>query len=132
VAILSLGSRLADSLQAADDLAARGLSTTVADARFAKPLDLELLRGLAGSHDVLITIEEGSVGGFSSHVLHALASEGLLDGGLKVRPLTLPDRFIDHGSPVVQYAEAGLDAAAIVATALAALGQENVVSPVRA
>ena len=132
VAILSLGSRLADSLQAADDLAARGLSTTVADARFAKPLDLELLRGLAGSHDVLITIEEGSVGGFSSHVLHALASEGLLDGGLKVRPLTLPDRFIDHGSPVVQYAEAGLDAAAIVATALAALGQENAVSPVRA
>ena len=132
VAILSLGSRLADSLQAADDLAARGLSTTVADARFAKPLDLELLRGLAGSHDVLITIEEGSVGGFSSHVLHALASEGLLDGGLKVRPLTLPDRFIDHGSPVVQYAEAGLDAAAIVATALAALGQENTVSPVRA
>ena len=132
VAILSLGSRLAESMQAADDLAARGLSTTVADARFAKPLDLELLRALAGSHDVLITIEEGSVGGFSSHVLHALASEGLLDGGLKVRPLTLPDRFIDHDSPAVQYAEAGLDAAAIVATALAALGQENTVSPVRA
>jgi 1-deoxy-D-xylulose-5-phosphate synthase len=132
VAILSLGSRLADSLQAADDLAARGLSTTVADARFAKPLDLELLRSLAGSHDVLITIEEGSVGGFSSHVLNALANEGLLDGGLKVRPLTLPDRFIDHDSPAVQYAEAGLDAAAIVATALAALGQGNAVSPVRA
>ena len=132
VAILSLGSRLAESLKAAEDLAARGLSTTVADARFAKPLDLELLRSLAGSHDVLITIEEGSVGGFSSHVLHALASEGLLDGGLKVRPLTLPDRFIDHDSPEVQYAEAGLDAAAIVATALAALGQENAVSPVRA
>jgi 1-deoxy-D-xylulose-5-phosphate synthase len=132
VAILSLGSRLAESMRAADDLAARGLSTTVADARFAKPLDLELLRALAGSHDVLITIEEGSVGGFSSHVLHALASEGLLDGGLKVRPLTLPDRFIDHDSPAVQYAEAGLDAAAIVATALAALGQENTVSPVRA
>jgi 1-deoxy-D-xylulose-5-phosphate synthase len=132
VAILSLGSRLAESMRAADDLAARGLSTTVADARFAKPLDLELLRALAGSHDVLITIEEGSVGGFSSHVLHALASEGLLDGGLKVRPLTLPDRFIDHDSPAVQYAEAGLDAAAIVATALAALGQENSMSPVRA
>jgi 1-deoxy-D-xylulose-5-phosphate synthase len=132
VAILSLGSRLAESMQAADDLAARGLSTTVADARFAKPLDLELLRGLAGSHDVLITIEEGAVGGFSSHVLHVLASEGLLDGGLKVRPLTLPDRFIEHDNPAVQYAEAGLDASAIVATALAALGQENAVSPVRA
>ena len=132
VAILSLGSRLADSLNAADDLAARGLSTTVADARFAKPLDLDLLRRLATSHEVLITIEEGSVGGFSSHVLHALASEGLLDGGLKVRPMTLPDRFIDHDSPSVQYAVAGLDAAAITATALAALGQEYATSPARA
>ena len=132
VAILSLGGRLAESLNAADDLAARGLSTTVADARFAKPLDVDLLRRLAASHEVLITIEEGSVGGFSSHVLHALASGGMLDGGLKVRPMTLPDRFIDHNSPVIQYAEAGLDAAAIVTTALAALGQEHVVSPVRA
>ena len=132
VAILSLGSRLADSLNAADDLAARGLSTTVADARFAKPLDLDLLRRLAASHEVLITIEEGSIGGFSSHVLHALASEGLLDGGLKVRPMTLPDRFIDHDSPATQYADAGLDSAAIVATALAALGQEHLISPARA
>jgi 1-deoxy-D-xylulose-5-phosphate synthase len=132
VAILSLGSRLADSLSAADDLAARGLSTTVADARFAKPLDLDLLRRLAASHEVLITIEEGSIGGFSSHVLDALAREGLLDGGLKVRPMTLPDRFIDHDSPAIQYANAGLDTQAIVATALAALGQEYLISPARA
>jgi 1-deoxy-D-xylulose-5-phosphate synthase len=132
VAILSLGGRLAESLTAAEDLAARGLSTTVADARFAKPLDIDLLRRLAASHEVLITIEEGSIGGFSSHVLHALASEGMLDGGLKVRPLTLPDRFIDHDSPAVQYADAGLDATAIVATALAALGQEHAISPARA
>ena len=132
VAILSLGGRLADSLSAAEDLAARGLSTTVADARFAKPLDLDLLRRLARSHEVLITIEEGSIGGFSTQVLHALASEGLLDGGLKVRPMTLPDRFIDHDSPNKQYAESGLDSTAIVATALAALGQEYVISPARA
>jgi 1-deoxy-D-xylulose-5-phosphate synthase len=132
VAILSLGSRLADSLNAADDLAARGLSTTVADARFAKPLDLDLLRRLARSHEVLVTIEEGSIGGFSSHVLNALATEGLLDGGLKVRPMTLPDRFIDHDSPAVQYADAGLDTATIVATVLAALGQEYAVNPARA
>jgi 1-deoxy-D-xylulose-5-phosphate synthase len=132
VAILSLGGRLAESLTAAEDLAARGLSTTVADARFAKPLDIDLLRRLAASHEVLITIEEGSIGGFSSHVLHVLASEGMLDGGLKVRPLTLPDRFIDHDSPAVQYADAGLDAAAIVAAALEALGQEHAKSPARA
>jgi 1-deoxy-D-xylulose-5-phosphate synthase len=81
---------------------------------------------------VLITVEEGSIGGFSTQVLHALATEGLLDGGLKVRPLTLPDRFIDHDSPNKQYADAGLDATAIVAMALAALGQEHVVSPARA
>ena len=132
VAILSLGGRLKDSLAAAEDLASRGLSTTVADARFAKPLDLELVRRLAASHEVLITIEEGSVGGFSSHVLHALASEGLLDGGLKVRPMTLPDRFIDHDSAAAQIAQAGLDANAIVATALAALGQEDAAEPARA
>jgi 1-deoxy-D-xylulose-5-phosphate synthase len=132
VAILSLGGRLKDSLAAAEDLASRGLSTTVADARFAKPLDLELVRRLAASHEVLITIEEGSVGGFSSHVLHALASEGLLDGGLKIRPMTLPDRFIDHDSATAQIAQAGLDANAIVATALAALGQEDAAEPARA
>jgi len=122
IAILNLGARLAECLLAAEDLAAKGLSTTVADARFAKPLDTDLVRRLAREHEVLITIEEGSVGGFSSHVLHELACAGLLDHGLKVRPMVLPDRFIDHASPARQYAEAGLDAPHIVATALAALG----------
>ncbi|EDP61490.1 deoxyxylulose-5-phosphate synthase [alpha proteobacterium BAL199] len=124
VALLSLGGRLQECLSAADDLAARGLSTTVADARFAKPIDTALLRRLAAEHAVLITVEEGSIGGFSSQVLHYLATEGLLDRGLVVRPLVLPDRFIDHDKPEVQYAQAGLDAAGIVATALAALGKD--------
>jgi len=124
IALLSLGTRLAECLAAAEDLAAKGLSTTVADARFAKPLDTELVRRLAREHEVLITVEEGSVGGFAAHVLQYLASAGLLDHGLKVRPLILPDRFIDHAAPAKQYAEAGLDAPHIVATALAALGQQ--------
>ena len=124
VALLSLCGRLQECLSAADDLAARGLSTTVADARFAKPIDTALLRRLAAEHAVLITVEEGSIGGFSSQVLHYLATEGLLDRGLVVRPLVLPDRFIDHDKPEVQYAQAGLDAAGIVATALAALGKD--------
>ena len=124
IALLSLGTRLAECLAAAEDLAAKGLSTTVADARFAKPLDTDLVRRLAREHEVLITVEEGSVGGFAAHVLQYLASAGLLDHGLKVRPLILPDRFIDHASPAKQYAEAGLDAPHIVATALAALGQQ--------
>jgi 1-deoxy-D-xylulose-5-phosphate synthase len=124
IALLSFGTRLAECLVAAEDLAAKGLSTTVADARFAKPLDTDLVRRLAREHEVLITVEEGSVGGFASHVLQYLASVGLLDQGLKVRPLVLPDRFIDHASPVKQYAQAGLDAPHIVATALAALGQQ--------
>ena len=123
VAILSLGTRLAESLKAADQLAALGLSTTVADARFAKPLDEELIRRLATNHEVLITIEEGSVGGFSSFVLNFLASEGLLDRGLKVRPMVLPDEFIDHDKPEKMYERAGLGAAGIVATALGALGR---------
>jgi 1-deoxy-D-xylulose-5-phosphate synthase len=123
IAILSLGTRLAECLVAAEDLAAKGLSTTVADARFAKPLDADLIRRLAREHEVLITVEEGSVGGFASHVLQYLATTSLLDQGLKVRPMILPDRFIDHASPAKQYAEAGLDAPHIVATALAALGQ---------
>jgi len=123
IAILSFGARLAECLVAAEDLAAKGLSTTVADARFAKPLDPELVRRLAREHEVLITIEEGSIGGFGSAVLHHLAWKGLLDRGLKVRPMVLPDRFIDHASPQRQYAEAGLDAPHIVATALEALGQ---------
>jgi 1-deoxy-D-xylulose-5-phosphate synthase len=123
IAILSFGARLGECLIAAEDLAAKGLSTTVADARFAKPLDTDLVRRLAREHEVLITIEEGSIGGFSSQVLQELANAGLLDHGLKVRPMVLPDRFIDHASPARQYAEAGLDAPHIVATAVAALGQ---------
>jgi 1-deoxy-D-xylulose-5-phosphate synthase len=122
IAILSLGTRLAEALKAADDLSARGLSATVADARFAKPLDGELVLGLAADHELLITIEEGSVGGFGSHVLDLLARNGVLDGGLKVRTMTLPDRFLDHDKPEKQYADAGLDAKGIVAEALQALG----------
>lgn len=123
IAILNFGARLQECLVAAEDLAAKGLSTTVADARFAKPLDTDLIRRLAREHEVLITIEEGSVGGFSSFVLQYLATAGLLDQGLKVRPMVLPDRFIDHAAPARQYEWAGLDAPHIVATALAALGQ---------
>ncbi|HTO82154.1 MAG TPA: 1-deoxy-D-xylulose-5-phosphate synthase [Methylomirabilota bacterium] len=123
VAILSFGTRLAECLKAADELQARGLSTTVADARFAKPLDTDLVRRLAAQHAVFITIEEGAVGGFGAHVLQYLATTGLLDRGLKVRPMILPDRFIDHDKPHSQYDQAGLNAKHIVATALAALGQ---------
>ncbi|MBK3734614.1 1-deoxy-D-xylulose-5-phosphate synthase [Azospirillum brasilense] len=124
VAILSYGTRLAEARKAAAELGARGLSTTVADARFAKPLDEELVRRLALEHEVLITIEEGSVGGFGSFVLQHLAMAGLLDGGLKIRPMVLPDRFLDHDSPAKQYEDAGLAARHIVATALQALGIE--------
>jgi 1-deoxy-D-xylulose-5-phosphate synthase len=123
IAILSLGARLAECLKAADDLAAHGLSTTVADARFAKPLDTELVVRLARNHEVLIMVEEGAVGGFSSQVLHHLAATGLLDHGLKVRPMVLPDRFIDHNAPFQQYEEAGLNARHIAQTALSALGR---------
>ena len=122
VALLSFGARLHECLKAADELAGRGLSTTVADARFAKPLDRELLRRLAAEHEVLITVEEGAVGGFAAQVAQELALTGQLDAGLKLRPLVLPDRFIEHDRPERQYEEAGLDARAIVATALAALG----------
>jgi 1-deoxy-D-xylulose-5-phosphate synthase len=124
IAILSFGTRLAECLVAAEDLAAKGLSATVADARFAKPLDTDLIGRLAREHEVLITIEEGAVGGFASHVLQHLATTGMLDHGLKVRPMVLPDRFFDHASPARQYEWAGLDAASIVGTALAALGQQ--------
>jgi 1-deoxy-D-xylulose-5-phosphate synthase len=123
VAILSLGARLQECLKAAELLAAQGIEATVADARFAKPLDLDLIGQLARHHGVMLTIEEGAVGGFSAHVLGHLASSGLLDGGLKVRPLYLPDRFIEHNSADIQYAEAGLDADHIFATALEALGR---------
>ena len=122
VALLSLGARLGECLEAADELAARGLSATVADARFAKPLDEDLIRRLATEHEVLITIEEGAIGGFASHVLAFLARTGLLDRGLKLRPMTLPDRFVAHGTPAGMYGDARLKAPDIVATALAALG----------
>ncbi|HLF59011.1 MAG TPA: transketolase C-terminal domain-containing protein, partial [Alphaproteobacteria bacterium] len=109
---------------AADELQARGLSTTVVDARFAKPLDTDLIKRLAREHEVLITVEEGAVGGFAAHVLQFLALEGMLDTGLKIRPLTLPDRFLAHDKPQLQYDQAGLNAPQIVAAALAALGRE--------
>src|SRR5262249_57994702 len=112
-----------ECFKAADELAALGLSTTVADARFAKPLDVDLLLRLAREHEVLITIEEGAIGGFAAHVLQALAGNGVLDGGLKVRSMVLPDVFIDQDSPAAMYAKAGLDAKGIVATAFEALGQ---------
>jgi 1-deoxy-D-xylulose-5-phosphate synthase len=125
VAILSLGGRLQPSLKAAEVLESHGLSTTVADARFAKPLDVDLLLRLAREHRILITVEEGSVGGFGSHVLHTLAGFGLLDSGLVIRPMTMPDRFVDHDSPEAMYKAAGLDADAIVARVFEALGREN-------
>jgi 1-deoxy-D-xylulose-5-phosphate synthase len=125
VALLSFGTRLADCLLAAEDLDAAGLSTTVADARFAKPLDRDLIRQLARHHEVLITIEEGAVGGFGSHVLQFLAMEGLLDHGLKVRPLVLPDIWMEQAKPEAMYAKAGLDRAGIVSTVFKALGQKD-------
>ena len=123
VAILSLGTRLADSLRAADELAARGFSTTVADARFAKPFDAALVEQLARHHGVMVIVEEGAVGGFGAAVMQHLSARGLLDGGLKLRLMTLPDRFIDHGTPAGQIIEAGLSAKDIVGTALEALGR---------
>jgi len=132
VAILSLGTRLGEAMKAANELQSFGLSTTVADARFAKPLDIELVNRLAREHEVLITIEEGSIGGFGSHVMHHLATAGLLDSGLKIRPMVLPDRFLDHDNPVKQYDEAGLNARHITATALAALGRTDAALPASA
>ncbi len=126
VAILSFGARLQECLKAADQLAARGASTTVADARFAKPLDEDLVMRLAREHEVLITVEEGAMGGFGAFVLHALARRGALDQGLKVRTLTLPDRFQDQDKPEVMYADAGLDAEGIAKAALTALGLKDV------
>jgi 1-deoxy-D-xylulose-5-phosphate synthase len=122
VALLSLGTRLHECLKAADKLAAMGLPATVADARFAKPLDRDLIRQLARHHEVLITVEEGASGGFGSHVLEFLARDGLLDQGLKVRPLVLPDIFMDHGKPEVMYETAGLNASGIVKAVIGALG----------
>ena len=132
VAILSFGTRLQEALKAADELGSRGLSTSVADARFAKPLDEDLVRRLAMAHEVLITVEEGAGGGFGAQVLQYLARAGLLDRGLKVRTLALPDRFIEQDAPYKMYDEAGLNAAQIVATALAALGRHTTHKPARA
>ncbi len=132
VAILSFGARLQECLTAADELAARGFSTTVADARFAKPLDQDLIRRLVAEHEVLITIEEGAIGGFASHVLNFLATEGLLDQGLKIRPMILPDRFIAHGKPQGMYEDAGLTSEDIVGTALSALGRAAASEALRA
>ena len=123
IALLSYGARLAECLRAAEELEARGLSTTVADARFAKPLDRELVLRLAREHQALVTIEEGAVGGFGSHVLQLLAHEGALDHGLKIRPMVLPDIFIDQDKPEKMYDVAGLNAPHIVETALRALGE---------
>jgi 1-deoxy-D-xylulose-5-phosphate synthase len=125
IAILSYGTRLAEAMKAADALAARGFSTTVADARFAKPLDTDLVRNLARNHAVMLTIEEGSVGGFGSFVMHDLAHAGLLDGAVKFRPLTLPDVYLDHDKPEKQYDQAGLTARHMVAAALGALGVDD-------
>jgi 1-deoxy-D-xylulose-5-phosphate synthase len=132
VAILSLGTRLQEAEKAADELEKLGLSTTIADARFAKPLDEALIRELALNHDMLITIEEGSKGGFGAMVLHFLAEAGLLDQGLAVRTLTLPDLYQDHDNPTKQYAEAGLDAAAIVQTVQGILARQKASAPARA
>ena len=123
VALLSLGTRLAECLKAADMLAAHGLSTTVADARFAKPLDCELILRLAREHEVLVTVEEAAIGGFGSHVLQLLAEQGVLDRGIKVRTMVLPDVFVDHDKPERMYAQAGLDAAGITARVMTALGK---------
>ncbi|MFO1203788.1 MAG: 1-deoxy-D-xylulose-5-phosphate synthase [Tabrizicola sp.] len=122
VAILSFGTRLSESLKAAEALAARGVSVTVADARFAKPLDRELVLQLAAGHEALLTVEEGAVGGFGSHVAQLLAEEGVFDRGLKFRSLVLPDIFIDQASPEAMYRVAGLDAGHIEAKVLQALG----------
>jgi len=131
IALLSYGTRLAECLTAADELAAHGLSTTVADARFAKPLDIELVLRLARDHEVLITIEEGAIGGFSSFVLQALAEHTALDRGLRVRSMVLPDFYIDQDSPVAMYAKAGLDAKGIVAKVFEALGKDVSAETVR-
>ena len=130
IAILSFGARMQEVLLAAEKLSAYGLSPTIADARFAKPLDHALITKLAREHEVLITIEEGAAGGFGAHVMQFLAWEGLMDKGLKVRPMTLPDIFQDQDTPEKMYAQAGLDADGIVKVALSALGRSNEVPTV--
>jgi 1-deoxy-D-xylulose-5-phosphate synthase len=133
IALLSLGTRLGEALLAAEELEARGLSTTVADARFAKPLDEDLILRLAREHEVLITIEEGSVGGFGSYVLKLLSDHGILDrGSVKVRSMVLPDVYLDHDRPERLYARAGLDGTAIVTKVFEALGRDTATLKVRA
>ncbi len=125
IALLSFGTRLAECEKAADELAAHGLSTTIADARFMKPLDTELVLKLAREHEILITIEEGSVGGFGSHVIQYLSDQGVLDNGLvRVRSMVLPDEFLDHDTPNAMYGRAGLDAKGIVKKVFETLGKD--------
>jgi 1-deoxy-D-xylulose-5-phosphate synthase len=131
VALLSYGGRLGECLAAAKELKALGLSATVADARFAKPLDVELLTRLVRDHEVLVTVEEGAIGGFGAYVLQALAEHGLIERGLRVRCMVLPDRFIDQDSPNAMYAQAGLDAKGIVAKVFEALGKDAAEETVR-
>jgi 1-deoxy-D-xylulose-5-phosphate synthase len=124
IALLSFGTRLAECEKAADELTTYGLSTTIADARFMKPLDVDMVLKLAQDHEILLTIEEGSIGGFGSHVMQTLAEHGMLDGGLRMRSMVLPDEFLDHDSPNAMYARAGLDAKGIVAKVFEALGKD--------
>jgi 1-deoxy-D-xylulose-5-phosphate synthase len=131
VALLSYGGRLGECLTAAKELKALGLSATVADARFAKPLDVELLTRLVRNHEVLVTVEEGAIGGFGAYVLQALAEHGLIERGLRVRCMVLPDRFIDQDSPNAMYAQAGLDAKGVVAKVFEALGKDAAAETVR-
>ncbi|MGH6784678.1 MAG: transketolase C-terminal domain-containing protein, partial [Sphingomicrobium sp.] len=126
VAILSLGTRLEEAEKAADMLEAKGLSTTVADLRFAKPLDEDLIRKLLTTHEVAVTIEEASIGGLGAHVLTLASDEGLIDAGLKLRTMRLPDMFLDQDNPAKQYDEAGLNAPHIVETVLKALRRNDV------
>src|SRR5262249_48615291 len=132
IALFSFGTRLAECEKAAEELAAHGLSTTIADARFMKPLDVDLLLKLARDHEILITIEEGSVGGFGSHVMQTLAEHGMLDSGMvKVRSMVLPDAFLDHDTPNAMYGRAGLDAKGIVAKVFETLGKDFKTEAVR-
>jgi 1-deoxy-D-xylulose-5-phosphate synthase len=124
VALLSFGTRLAECEKAADELAAHGLSTTIADARFMKPLDTDMILKLARDHEILLTVEEGSIGGFGSHVMQLLADNGMLDGGLRMRSLVLPDMFQDHDTPAAMYAQAGLDSKGIVKKVFETLGKD--------
>jgi len=125
IAILNYGARMQECLKAAERLDAMGLSTTVADARFCRPLDQDLVRRLATNHEVLISIEEGTIGGFASHVMHFLADSALLENGLRFRPMVIPSNMVDHDKPALQYEKCGLNAPNIVAKALSALGMEQ-------